>query len=689
MVSHCSRFLCLQALLLIATGSVLLPAEQAAAGTGHAAYNHLMEGLGRGTVALDGPWQFHPGDDAAWASPTFDDSHWEQLTVDKPWGAQGHWSTAGSAWYRCHITITPVPGAPSDLALLIPSVDDVYELYWNGTLVGRNGSFPPHAFWYISQPPQTFGLGPVRSGVLAVRVWKAPLASSDPGEIGGFEAVPVLGSPEAIATGKDAIDYQWFRSRQVEFGLDSLYALVALLSLMAWLRDRKQWLVFWMAGYTVIPLVRLLLDGLRLPWSYAIAEGLLQPAIMFQDISLWFVLLWLLKLQENRAVTRFTRNVAVVFGVAFCLDGLVVLNWDSVRWAGTLQLVDALLTAIFTILEVMPLVLVGAAVVQHKRLEPARWLVAICAFLAEMNYVVRNLSSQFMRFTHWTLTDKLSAPLFTLNGNTINLQILANTLLLLSIVYAVYRYSIEERRHQSALEQEFKNARELQQVLVPDTLPSLPGFTMTSAYRPAQEVGGDFFQIVPLENGSTLIVLGDVSGKGLKAAMAVSLIVGAARMVAEFTGSPAEILAGLNRRLYGRLQGGFATCIALRLDPDGNCAIASAGHPAPFLNKQELILPGALPLGIEPAVRYEETAIRLDAGDHFALYTDGLLEARNLSGELYGFQRLETLLATQPNAAQATEAAVNFGQDDDITVLTLTRLATGEESSALHVAPGF
>jgi serine phosphatase RsbU (regulator of sigma subunit) len=224
-------------------------------------------------------------------------------------------------------------------------------------------------------------------------------------------------------------------------------------------------------------------------------------------------------------------------------------------------------------------------------------------------------------------------------------------------------------------------------VLVPETLPSLPGFSVTSAYRPAQQVGGDFFQIIPLEGGSTLVILGDVSGKGLKAAMAVSMIVGAARMMAEFTTSPAEILAGLNRRLYGRLQGGFATCIALRLDPDGNCAISSAGHPAPFLNKQEMSLPGALPLGLQPIADYEETTVRLGPGDHFALYTDGLLEARSHSGELYGFERLETLFATRPNAERATEAAVNFGQDDDITVLTLTRLETGEKATTLLVVP--
>jgi serine phosphatase RsbU (regulator of sigma subunit) len=277
--------------------------------------------------------------------------------------------------------------------------------------------------------------------------------------------------------------------------------------------------------------------------------------------------------------------------------------------------------------------------------------------------------------------------MFAVNGNSISADTIARTLLLIVLVYAVYRSSVESRRRQSALEQEFKNARELQQVLVPEDLPPLAGFALTSAYRPAQEVGGDFFQIIPIEGGSTLVILGDVSGKGLKAAMAVSLIVGAARMIVEYSSSPAEILAGLNRRLCGRLQDGFATCLALRLNPDGSCILASAGHPAPFLNQRELIVPGALPLGISPTAVYEETTMYLRVGDHFALYTDGLLEARSQTGELYGFDRLETLFAGKPNAAQATQAAVNFGQDDDITVLTLTRLAAGQESTALHTAP--
>jgi serine phosphatase RsbU (regulator of sigma subunit) len=326
-------------------------------------------------------------------------------------------------------------------------------------------------------------------------------------------------------------------------------------------------------------------------------------------------------------------------------------------------------------------------VFRRRRLEVSRWLVAIFAFLTDMINVVRIAAEQGRRYTHWTIADKIGAPLFTVNGNPITATNIAQVLLLFSIVYAVYRYLVEDRRRQAALEQEFKNAREIQQVLVPEELPSLPGFAVTSAYRPAQEVGGDFFQIIPLENGSTLVILGDVSGKGLKAAMAVSLIVGAARTVVEYTSSPAEILAGLNRRLYGRLQDGFATCIVLRIDRDGNCVVASAGHPAPFLNTQEMILPGALPLGMQPTAKYEEIMVRLGVGDHFALYTDGLLEARSQSGELYSFARLESLFAGQPNAEEATRAAVDFGQEDDITVLTLTRLAIGEESSAQYAAP--
>ena len=155
------------------------------------------------------------------------------------------------------------------------------------------------------------------------------------------------------------------------------------------------------------------------------------------------------------------------------------------------------MTVVFTAAEIYPLILVAYAL--RKRLDAARWLVAITAILAGMISVIRIAVQQGSRYTHWTLGDKIAAPLFTINGNVFTAQTVANTLLLLAIIYAVYRYMQDSAARQSSLEQEFKSARELQQVLIPESMPALPGFAFTSAYRPAQEVGGDFFQVIPLE----------------------------------------------------------------------------------------------------------------------------------------------------------------------------------------------
>lgn len=670
--------------LCLGPATTLLPAAQNPQPV--SPLNHTVEGLGRDAVPLEGAWAFHTGDDPAWASPSLDDSQWQRITADDTWGAQGFYAYTGNAWYRYHLTIDPTTGTPKDLALLIPQIDDSYELYWNGQLIGKNGKLPPDATWYISQPPQTFGLGHIESGVLAIRVWKSLLASNDAGTLGGFEGMPYLGGPDAIAKRKTQIDYRWLRSQQFTFGLNSLYAMVALLSLLGWFRDRKQWVLLCMAGYALMPIAGQILSSMRIPLSYPVALGMLQPVLMLQDICLWTLVILLLQLEDSKRIVHLARLWIFAFVIAFGLDGIITIWWAA-PWGPQMQLADAVLTCLFTPLETFPIVLVIAALVQRKRLDPARWAVAAAAFITEMIFVVRNGATQFVRFTHWTLGDRLAAPLFTVNGNPIGSRQLANILLLVSIVYAVYRFSIENRKQQVALEQEFKNAAELQQVLIPETLPVVPGFTVTSAYRPAKQVGGDFFQIIPVGGGSTLVILGDVSGKGLRAAMAVSLIVGAVRALADDYPSPADLLTQLNRSLFGRLQGGFATCLILLLKPDSTCTVASAGHPAPYLNKEEIAIPGALPLGISPDTVYVERALTTRPGDHFSLYTDGLLEARNRSGELYGFARLDHLFSSPTNAATATEAAVNFGQDDDITVLTLTRLTAGEESVAVHLAP--
>ncbi len=633
-----------------------------------------ITGLGKGLAPLDGPWQFHIGDDLAWAAPNIHDTAgqagWETIRPTDPWGAQGHPSYTGYAWYRRRLHIEQAPGASPDTSLLILRIDDAYELYWNGILVGRNGKLPPHPVFYYPQPPQTFGLGPVRDGVLAIRVWKGPLNSFDSSEMGGLYDAPVVGSPSAIASRQAELNYSWLRRNQFNYGLQALYALVMVLSLLTWLRNRTQPVPFWMAIFSLSAVAVKILAESRLPISYDGALAWMQPWLGLQDISVWFLLLYLLMLNERRGLARWTRILSSVQFVTTCLDGLVNTFDASKAWvSGT----DALLTTVSTTLEIFPLVLVGFAL--RKRLDATRWPVAVAAFLTGMIQAVRVASIQGSRFTNWTFGNSLDASLFTINGNSFTVEILANTLLLLTIIYSVFRFQQESNTRRLQLEQEFAHARELQHVLIPDALPTIPGFTLTSAYKPALEVGGDFFQVIAIDQKQTLTILGDVSGKGLKASMAVSLIVGTVRTLAMSVSGPGELLTALNEQLLGRLQGGFATAIAILIDADGRCTMASAGHTPPFINGSEFDLPGSLPLGLTTGILYEELTTHIGATDQLSLYTDGLLEARNPSGELYSFDRLKLLFASKPSAEQATAAAVAFGQDDDITVLTLTRLA--------------
>ncbi len=181
-------------------------------------------------------------------------------------------------------------------------------------------------------------------------------------------------------------------------------------------------------------------------------------------------------------------------------------------------------------------------------------------------------------------------------------------------------------------------------------------------------MGGDFFHIEREPDGSVLIAVGDVSGKGLKAAMTVSAIMGALH---DYSSSrPTEVLAHLNRVLYGRVSG-FVTCSAAHIAADGVMTLANAGNPAPYRNGEEMTVEPDLPLCMLAECRYAETRYQIAPGDRLTFISDGVLEATNPQGELYGFERTRAL-SNQPANAIA-EAAASFGQEDDITVVSITR----------------
>ena len=252
----------------------------------------------------------------------------------------------------------------------------------------------------------------------------------------------------------------------------------------------------------------------------------------------------------------------------------------------------------------------------------------------------------------------------------------------ISLGYAGFVYvSISEgRRHINALrekatlEGEMVAAREVQRLMVPQDLPQVDGYAIEGVYLPAADVGGDFFQVIPLKSGRTLIVIGDVSGKGLRAAMIVSMIVGTLLTVSGYTEEPAEILGELNRRLCGHIHEGFATCLAVRLEKKGMLALANAGHISPYLNGTEVQFPGSLPLGLVDDAPYEQTNLKMAVGDGIVLMTDGIAEAQNDQRQLLGFPRVEQMLRDGATAKSVAEIAKQHGQNDDITVLSVARL---------------
>jgi serine/threonine protein phosphatase PrpC len=238
------------------------------------------------------------------------------------------------------------------------------------------------------------------------------------------------------------------------------------------------------------------------------------------------------------------------------------------------------------------------------------------------------------------------------------------------------RVNAEMSRQQALLENELAAAREVQQVILPERAEAVPGFNVESVYQPSRQVGGDFFQILPTDQGGLLVVVGDVAGKGLPAAMLVSVLIGAIRGAAEYTNDPAELLARLNERLIGRTQGGFSTALVARIEVDGSVIIANAGHLSPYLDGQEVELHGALPLGVVENATYQITHFHLPQGSRLTFYSDGVVEAQNQDGELFGFER-GRVISVQP-AAVIVQAVTQFGQEDDITVVTIERLANGE-----------
>jgi hypothetical protein len=652
--------------------------------------------LGKSTVALNGPWKFQVGDSPTdpatgkplWSQPNFDDSRWEKVDLSSGqglldpingmsgyapgWTQRGHPGYWGYAWYRIHVQLHTQPG--EELALGGPAImDDAYQAFANGKLLGSFGDFSstrPSA--YYSQP-KIFPLGKLNEQtgnskelVLSFRVWMEPNSLTNQPDAGGFHSPPLLGDAASVSG-----DYQlhWlaliraYIFRAVE-GVFYLFLALVVGTLMIF--DREDRVFRWIVAVFLATAISHFFVGIA-SWTQIFSYDVPQ---VIQDVILgpmtfagWAMVWWTwFGLRRPSWIPTAIGSLLLLMMLSSAIEGEVFFTLIPHAVTAPFHLVSLVVRVVFMLL-ITWIVILGT---RRDSLEgflvlPAVIMLGISRFATELSLLHIRLN--------WFLL-----------GAAISLRDVANLILVFSLAALLLRRLMRSVQAQRRLALDVKQAQEVQRVILPEALSLFPGLAIESEYRPAREVGGDFFQIIPHKtDGSLMIVAGDVTGKGLRAGMLVALLVGAIRSTVELNSDPEFVLEALNRRLAGRSDS-QATCLALRIDQAGSATLANAGHMPPYLNGNPIDMQGALPLGMTHSPQFSVMRFQLSEGDRLILTSDGIAEATDTNGDLFGFERVQDLMRTAKTAAEIANAAQAFGQEDDISVISVTR-------TAAHQAP--
>jgi hypothetical protein len=617
----------------------------------HAQNFNLQTGY-EAVASLDGLWRFHTGDNPAWADPNFDDSQWPLLRSDETWGQQGYENYGGFAWYRFTVA---VPEGSRNWSIYLGPMETGYQLFVDGRLAGSFGPILSSLNYAISS--RAFALSPAAAGPrtfhIAIRAWHLPVwADYVPG---GFWGRSYFGDSRLIAQrAATARSLQW-NGLVDEYTYAVFGTLVGLIVLVLFFIRREEREYLWFA---LLLLVNAIDIGLSISRQLALIplpvfdfiDGSVQSAALFAALAFFSVVL-------RAPRSRSWWLVAALLLINPLQVFLYVFNISSVGIAGLLAALAVLPATVWILVTLL-----------RRALERDRdaLILLVPTFLWQgfpfINSIL--LITWQLGWQRWAV--QWEFPLLTKPFVLMPSPAIGTIFIFALLLFLIRRFSFA-RQEETRLSSEFESARNIQSLLFPAKPPVTPGFAIESVYLPASEVGGDFFQIMPANDGSLLVVVGDVSGKGLKAAMTVGAIIGALRGCP--VRKPAEVLAHLNRVLHGQITG-FVTCTAALIAANGNMTLANAGNLPAYRNGQELDVESGLPLGITLDGCYSETAFQLNPNDRLTFVSDGVVEATNERRELFGFHRTQAI-STQ-SASAIAEAAKQFGQNDDITVLTLT-----------------
>lgn len=606
-------------------------------------------------------WHFHPGDNPQWAQPGFDDSSWKLIKPSDDWDPQGYAEQNSLAWFRFRLK---VPVSASSVVLSMPGVDKSYQVFANGVLVGQSGRLPPDAPKAIVADRRLFTISTKgapdvngkREITVALRLWQDPQlvgVSSD-----SLHGEAAAGAPDAMQRNFDLLKAESLLSLGKEYTMDIIALIVGAASLLLFRLTREAFYAWFGLDQLIISsdLILHLLSHHFAWYTLPTITGYTAEDAL-ENLFFTLFLAGVLRVRDWRLI-----SLPIVLNfIAECGPLLVVVGKISVIWGD----------ALYTVFETMTQALFVIYLLRGWRaglLDAKLFLIpylasASVAALSNIGYFAISLGFPQGGKIITANIEILQTPFsVTLNDVT---NLLSTAGFLAVLVYRFAQTSRERQRMASALQA----AHDIQQRLVPVDIPSLGGLTTEIVYLAAEEVGGDFCQVLPLADSSVLVVIGDVSGKGLQAAMVGTLVVGALRSLADEQAQPAEILERLNHVLLRTENVGFVTCLCLHLRPDGEIIVANAGHLSPYLNGAEMPLEAGLPLGILSGVSYTQSSFTLPETARITLLSDGVVEARSANGELFGFDRASGL--SELPASRIAAEAHRHGQEDDITVVTL------------------
>jgi hypothetical protein len=596
-----------------------------------------------GLIELNQGWLEQDGDETEWSRPEFDDSAWNTVDLDDLGAARQGWH-----WYRRRVNFGP---GQRELRLLIAGGDGTDELFANGIRV----SGPTlRSSLLVSRPVEDVFPVSDASGILEIALRTRVPPGYAAWHLPQFTSV-IMGLRAAVEYERQALESQRLYSLAPSICINLLLCLAGVSALALYATQQTQREYIFLGLY-------LLLVGISDGLSILQSSGLLPLSANFL-IADPLIYAWVVAQIEftysfaGRRAGRIWRIYGASLVVPLMLSAL---TWVGLFASDTYVLIEATATG--------PVGLLLSALLfvwycQGNR--EAGWLIfpslapAVSTALFDLGTASISLG--------WRPFNFLVEPI-QMGPIVLQLVDIGTLVFLLSIAVVMFFRFSRVSREQARAAAELAAAREIQRHLVPAVLPSLPNYTIEAAYLPAHEVGGDFYQVLPQTDGSVLVVIGDVSGKGLRAAMTSAFAIGALHALAAEISDPPQLLSRLNREILRGQDRGFITCLCIKLSPSGQMTMSNAGHLPPYRDGEELISEGGPPLGLFPDLIYSGSRFEINCGNSLTLLSDGVVEATDSKDELFGFERTKALSSY---SAHGIAAAQQFGQEDDITVVKL------------------